>query len=943
LRFELRDSVYVILIIISAENIEETCVSFLNYAYTVQIRMKTLLLSIVAMIGLSFILSTNTVYAQSNQYAHGIGSNSSALVNSIGLTYQQCQNKISGELQKIIDSLDRGKAVALALDSKDLQAKIAGHKYELTGISTNDTWDNSLCGNVKRTAVGVGFSLLDTPDTYLESVNVAEDANMTTIIRVGTEITPICTNNCPLASPPPIGNSFIPNIESDLHLTGMMVPNGTMPVSVDVTNQGNFTLYNVHVAFVDSPLLQNFKTGYGNFTLQVGQEKTILGTMYTPSEIPNIPSSVNWMIFASSQDNTLGSKEFHKTINLADKSTWTDNSVSFRTILPPLKQQVSVDQVQCRPGLNLIIKLEDYAPACVTPHTNQTLVDRGWGVTLSSLLEPLTIKKIEIAGLQQSYTPGQPINATVRFTGYEPGGVYPDVTIIDSNGTHVWNNCCIVHFEDPQFSFSTFTYIVAGPAGSPVINKTGSFTMIVSLDNKTAQTMFSVIGENNKNPSPLKLSLSTDEQIMQSGKGLVISISVNNTLPIQEKIKDVDEWPLHDLSLDPCIPRPFGIAIFDGYYTEQNMTDGKPLPIFNLDALCPVINATQSYVFEPQSTHATVSTCSDSNLPYCSYTQDMEDKVTIGGTWYEGNLIPFKPGVYTLVGGDEWGDVAIQYFTVTSSNDTKGLNQLEKIALSNYQVKQILGDKQYSILGIGYKRDSIEFQAKWNPVVSINVANTTEVSVTIDGNTLSVENVSSEPLTRVGAPAWWNETLLSCNGTTVPSPNYRNAVYPVLLMHPDSTSCVKLTYTVSGHYYEKNSTMVSWPRIETFPLKIDDWHYYNYGDGFGTTDGKDYTHSFNIMTVPGDIDLANHPIGSNFTVTYMIKPLPNATGFYDESVPMPPCTRYPLAVGYRADQVNSSDFSGGMITMMNHSCIVGQEELRAVEISGMNYTEMKLP
>jgi hypothetical protein len=338
----------------------------------------------------------------------------------------------------------------------------------------------------------------------------------------------------------------------------------------------------------------------------------------------------------------------------------------------PLKQVqsgIATKDVKCNAGFQLIFKAEDDSPACVKPDAAFRLQARGWTPDTTSQITYIT--NMWIDKLQQNYVVGQPINATVIYVGYYVY-VEPDVKIFDINGTQVWFNCpfCYARTEAIQSpTFGTFTYHVRDYSTNnlPVINNTGIYTMVATLENKTAKATFSVIGENNKNPSPLKLSLSTDRQIMQSGKGLTISISVNNTLPLQEKIKDVDEWPLHDLGLDHCTPRPFGIAIFDGYYTKQNMTEGKPLPIFNPDALCPAINETQRYVFEPQSTHATVSTCSDSNLPYCSYTQDMEDKVSIGGTWYEGNLDPFKPRVYTLVGGDEWGHLAIEHFVVTNS------------------------------------------------------------------------------------------------------------------------------------------------------------------------------------------------------------------------------------------------------------------------------------
>ncbi|MDE1868014.1 MAG: hypothetical protein KGI08_09940, partial [Thaumarchaeota archaeon] len=150
----------------------------------------------------------------------------------------------------------------------------------------------------------------------------------------------------------------------------------------------------------------------------------------------------------------------------------------------------------CRGGFQLILKAEDFTPACVHPLAATKLIMWGWALGTTHP-EPL-IKNMSIVGLQQNYFAGQPINATVRYTGYEFGGIIPDVTILDSNGTQVWNNCCIVHSEDPQLAFSTFTYVVAGPAGSPVINKTGTYTMTVLLDNKTAQASFTVTNQRNQ-------------------------------------------------------------------------------------------------------------------------------------------------------------------------------------------------------------------------------------------------------------------------------------------------------------------------------------------------------------------------------------------------------------------------------------------------------------
>jgi hypothetical protein len=182
----------------------------------------------------------------------------------------------------------------------------------------------------------------------------------------------------------------------------------------------------------------------------------------------------------------------------------------------------------------------------------------------------------------------------------------------------------------------------------------------------------------------------------------------------------------------------------------------------------------------------------------------------------------------------------------------------------------------------------------------------------------------------------------SCNGIAVLPANYHAMMFPVLLLQPNSVSCVKLTYTVIRPY-GTDENGVSWPRFESNQLQISDLNYEGNTNEFGITQGKDYTNSLNVTAFPKTIDYANYPVGSNFTVTYLIRALPNATGFYDQSIPMPLCDYYPLAVGYAAKEVNSSDFSKGLWNMLNHSCVRGQEHLVAVEVAGMDYTEMKLP
>ncbi len=187
--------------------------------------------------------------------------------------------------------------------------------------------------------------------------------------------------------------------------------------------------------------------------------------------------------------------------------------------------------------------------------------------------------------------------------------------------------------------------------------------------------------------------------------------------------------------------------------------------------------------------------------------------------------------------------------------------------------------------------------------------------------------------------------LLSANTCgqfrTAPGIRDSNAV-PVLLMNSNSTGCARLTYDIVYKYDGVSSSTV-WPRLANFTSfsgLIGNYHYTKIGDEFSLSSGKDYTNSFQVTVIPQTVDLANYPVGSNFTVTYVIKPLPNATGFYDHSMPRLACESYPLSVGYTTNQVNYSDFS--YIYPLNPPCVSAPYDLTTVEISGMGYKQVTL-
>lgn len=163
------------------------------------------------------------------------------------------------------------------------------------------------------------------------------------------------------------------------------------------------------------------------------------------------------------------------------------------------KNGMSAQDVHCHAGFSLIIRKENFAPACTHPITATKLILSGWALGTPPIQR--FISSIDISGLQQNYTVGQPIDATVNYAGYWSVAWEPDVKIFDANDTQIWFNCpnCVTNDTilggGPHLpSYGNFTYHVQDHNGHlPIINETGTYTIIVSLANKTASAEFKVV------------------------------------------------------------------------------------------------------------------------------------------------------------------------------------------------------------------------------------------------------------------------------------------------------------------------------------------------------------------------------------------------------------------------------------------------------------------
>ncbi len=167
------------------------------------------------------------------------------------------------------------------------------------------------------------------------------------------------------------------------------------------------------------------------------------------------------------------------------------------------------------------------------------------------------------------------------------------------------------------------------------------------------------------NQSNLTLLLSVNSTTIQRGGTIGIDISLENNQSQVLTSMAEKHWIRNDLNTLPCSNLPLGMSVIRGYYTEHNETNESSLILYP-NPPCPKPPLVKSYVFQPLSDKVK----ENCDLPYsCLGLVDMKTHFAISGYLdNRGKLHPFDAGTYTIVGGDEWGDVKIQHFVVTNSS-----------------------------------------------------------------------------------------------------------------------------------------------------------------------------------------------------------------------------------------------------------------------------------
>jgi len=165
----------------------------------------------------------------------------------------------------------------------------------------------------------------------------------------------------------------------------------------------------------------------------------------------------------------------------------------------------------------------------------------------------------------------------------------------------------------------------------------------------------------------LLLRLQLNGTSITSGSAIQINVSDYNPSSMALNLTKETDWGVSGLSMGSCLSQfyPFGIAVLQGRYSPANVSQGTALRIFPA-VPCPLfIRYITGYVFYPMSDNATI-------LPGTGWSL-MAKGVSVSGAYSGaglGNLSVFVPGTYTVVAGDEWGNLAFSYFVVTLPSST---------------------------------------------------------------------------------------------------------------------------------------------------------------------------------------------------------------------------------------------------------------------------------
>ena len=201
----------------------------------------------------------------------------------------------------------------------------------------------------------------------------------------------------------------------------------------------------------------------------------------------------------------------------------------------------------------------------------------------------------------------------------------------------------------------------------------------------------------------------------------------------------------------------------------------------------------------------------------------------------------------------------------------------------------------------------------------------------------------SLPLASLGPSTSVPRPPLSCNDQLeVWGPGYgygsnesSQSLFPVLLMQPNTTGYVCVTYQSAGGSTSADPNPLSATGLD---VRYDTCNAAGFCGFWVQSRSFVITQSLLSSTLPFVGNATVHYVSAIYSLTAT----DNSTGFYEESAPLPPCNMMPLAVGEPAAQLSASDFTQyyGLVGAP-HPCFRSQFVAVEVGVIGMQVANVE--
>jgi len=248
-------------------------------------------------------------------------------------------------------------------------------------------------------------------------------------------------------------------------------------------------------------------------------------------------------------------------------------------------------------------------------------------------------------------------------------------------------------------------------------------------------TLYDTLGINSAavvSANRLSFSVSTDQEAYAPGQEVEVVTDEKNTLAKTNNVPVANNWPVTGLAqmyFGPCVSPdvPYGIAVYQGDYTSLNYSSTTPLNLYNPKAifLCQPLETSisTSFSFQPLSDIADIihgNSITSGHTSSIISRQQISAEMTLKGYWTDDSIPKFtyfNPGVYTVVGGDEWGNLTLVHFTVSESVTTNTTNvnpENAPIKVISINTNDVNGTTDFPTVELTLENISIE------PIVSLS-------------------------------------------------------------------------------------------------------------------------------------------------------------------------------------------------------------------------------